>query len=234
MSTETVASSPAVTVSPGHGALTPLGIDSVRITGGFWAQRQEVNARTTLKHCLDWMERLGWIANFDRTAAGEGGERAGREFSDSEIYKLLEALAWESARSRDAWAEETFTGLARRVIAAQQPDGYLHTKFGGTGQPSRYSDLEWGHELYCAGHFLQAAVARARTAGADDLVAAAVSLADHICDTFGPDGRQAVCGHPEIEPAWSSCTGSPASAGISTRLPCSSSAVAMARSRPRP
>ena len=88
------------------------------------------------------------------------------------------------------------------MIAAQQPDGYLHTKFGGTGQPSRYSDLEWGHWLYCAGHFLQAAVARARRPGADwAFVAAAVSLADHICDTFGPDGRQAVCGHPGDEGA---------------------------------
>jgi len=201
MSAEAVTGSAAVTVAAGRGALMPLGIDSVRITGGFWGERQEVNARTTLKHCLGWMERLGWIANFDRTAAGEDAERAGRSFSDSEIYKLLEALAWESARSSDVWAETAFTELARRVVAAQQPDGYLHTKFGGPGQPPRYSDLEWGHELYCAGHLLQAAVARARTAGADDLVSAAVSLADHICRVFGPDGIEAVCGHPEIETA---------------------------------
>jgi uncharacterized protein len=201
----TVAPTVPRTVAPavprGRGALRPLGLDCVRITGGFWRERQAVNAHTTLKHCLGWMERLGWIANFDATAAGEGGERAGRSFSDSEIYKLLEALAWESARSGDAWAESTFADLARRVIAAQRPDGYLHTKFGGPGQPPRYSDLEWGHELYCAGHLIQAAVARARTAGADDFVAAAVRLADHIGRVFGPDGRPAVCGHPVIEPA---------------------------------
>jgi uncharacterized protein len=201
MSADAVTGSEAVTVASARGAMMPLGVDSVRITGGFWGERQEVNARTTLKHCLGWMERLGWIANFDRTAAGDGTERAGRTFSDSEIYKLLEALAWESARSGDVWAETTFSELARRVIAAQQPDGYLHTKFGGPGQPPRYSDFEWGHELYCAGHLLQAAVARARTVGADDLVSAAVSLADHICRVFGPDGIQAVCGHPEIETA---------------------------------
>ncbi len=201
MSAEAVTTFPAVTVAPGRGALTPLGLDCVRITGGFWGERQEVNAHTTLKYCLGWMERLGWIANFDAAGAGEGGERAGRAFSDSEIYKLLEALAWESGRSGDAWAESAFRDLARRVIAAQHPDGYLHTKFGGPGQPPRYSDLEWGHELYCAGHLVQAAVARARTAGADDFVAAAVRLADHICSVFGADGVQAVCGHPGIEPA---------------------------------
>jgi uncharacterized protein len=201
MSAEAVARFTAATVAPGRGALVPLGLDCVRITGGFWGERQTVNAHTTLKHCLGWMERLGWIANFDAAAAGEGGERAGRSFSDSEIYKLLEALAWETARSDDAWAESTFADVARRVIAAQLPDGYLHTKFGGPGQPPRYSDLEWGHELYCAGHLIQAAVARARTAGPDDFVAAAVRLADHICGVFGPDGMQAVCGHPVIEPA---------------------------------
>ena len=64
MSTETVASSPAVTVSPGHGALTPLGIDSVRITGGFWAQRQAVNGTATIEHCRFWLDRLGWTGNF--------------------------------------------------------------------------------------------------------------------------------------------------------------------------
>jgi DUF1680 family protein len=201
MSTEAVTSYAAVTVAPGCGALTPLGLDAVRITGGFWGERQEVNATATLRHCLAWMERLGWIANFDAAAAGEGGDRAGRSFSDSEIYKLLEALAWESARTDDAWAQATFASLARRVVAAQQPDGYLHTKFGGPDQPARYSDLEWGHELYCAGHLLQAGVARARTVGEDELVTAAVRLADHICRAFGPDGMQAICGHPEIETA---------------------------------
>ncbi|WP_307807033.1 beta-L-arabinofuranosidase domain-containing protein [Naasia sp. SYSU D00057] len=173
----------------------------VRITGGFWAQRQEVNATASLRHCLSWMERLGWTANFDRVARGEEAPSAGREFADSEIYKLLEALAWESARSGDAWVEETFRSLSARVVAAQQPDGYLNTRFGGPGQEPRYSDLEWGHELYCAGHLIQAAVARARTAGRDEFVEAAIRLADHICEAFGPGRIERVDGHPEIEPA---------------------------------
>lgn len=188
-------------VSPSRGRLKPLSAQDVRITGGFWATRQQTNAGATLRHCLQWMESLGWIANFDRTAAGANGPSAGREFADSETYKLLEALAWESGRSNDPWVEETYRSLAARVVAAQQPDGYLSTRFGGPGQPPRYSDLEWGHELYCAGHMIQAAVARARTYGHDDLVVAAGRLADHICEAFGPDGIKSVCGHPEIEPA---------------------------------
>jgi DUF1680 family protein len=72
--------------------------------------------------------------------------------------------------------------------------------FGRPGQPARYSDLEWGHELYNDGHLFQAAVARARTAGPDDdFVAVARRVADHVCDTFADGGIERVCGHPEVE-----------------------------------
>jgi DUF1680 family protein len=188
-------------VAPSVGTFVPVSAADVTITSGFWADRQSVNASATLSHCHHWMERLGWIGNFDKVAGGGAVEHAGREFSDSEIYKLLEALAWESARSGDEWPERTFREVSARVIAAQQPDGYLNTRFGSAGQAPRYSDLEWGHELYCAGHLIQAAVARARTAGVDEFVEAAIRLADHICLTFGPDGLQGIDGHPEIEPA---------------------------------
>lgn len=186
-------------VVPSRGTLIPLSAHDVTLDGGFWGERQVVNANATLQHCLTWMEQLGWIGNFDRVAKGETGPPAGREFADSEIYKLLEALAWESTRSGGGWADEAFQALSARVVAAQQPDGYLNTRFGGPNQQPRYTDLEWGHELYCAGHLLQAAVARARDVPDDPLVAAAIRLADHICDVFGQDGRHSVCGHPEVE-----------------------------------
>ncbi|MFE4950140.1 glycoside hydrolase family 127 protein [Leifsonia sp. NPDC056665] len=188
-------------VIPSRGRLAPVGASEVEITDGFWADRQAVNAATTIDHCLRWMERLGWIANFDRTAAAEGPDRDGREFADSEIYKLLEAMAWELGRAHDDELERTYDALVARVAAAQQPDGYLNTRFGSPGQPARYSDLEWGHELYCAGHLIQAAVARLRTGRPDALVEAALRVADHVYKEFGPDGRQAVDGHPVIEPA---------------------------------
>jgi DUF1680 family protein len=191
----------ASAVVPSRGRLTPVSASDVEITGGFWGDRQRVNAATTIDHCLSWMERLGWIANFDLTAEGRSPERAGREFADSEIYKLLEAMAWELDRRPDGVLEGRYRTLVSRVVAAQQPDGYLGTRFGSPGQPDRYSDLEWGHELYCAGHLIQAAVARLRTAGQDELVDAAIRVADHVCEEFGPNGRQAVCGHPVIEPA---------------------------------
>ena len=184
-------------VWPSTSVWRPLGPAEVTITGGIWQHKQQVNADTTLGHCLTWMERLGWIGNFDATEAGH----AGIEFVDSEVYKLLEAMAWELAREPNPALEGDYQALARRVAAAQRPDGYLHTSFGRPGQPERYSNLETGHELYCFGHLFQAAVARLRT-GHDDLIPqVARRLADHVYDEFGPDGRVGVCGHPEIEMA---------------------------------
>lgn len=191
---------PPAPVSPSASVLTPLGLDEVTITGGFWGERQRVNADHTLRHILDWITRLGWLQNFTRTASGDGTHE-GREFSDSEIYKLLESLAWEIGRSGDRWAERTFREVAAQVVAAQQADGYLNTMFGGPGQRPRYSDPEWGHELYCAGHLIQAAVARLRTHGQDAFTDAAIRLADHVVAEFGPEGRDGVDGHPEIEVA---------------------------------
>ncbi|PPI25179.1 hypothetical protein C5D34_08755 [Rathayibacter sp. AY1B1] len=194
-------------VAPSRSLLRPLRQDEIRLTGGFWKHYQDLNSSAVIEHCRSWIERVGWAGNFDRAADGsissaEGGDaHAGIEFVDSEVYKLLEAMAWELGRSDDAGLQERYDDLVARVASAQDPDGYLHTSFGRPGQRARYSDLEWGHELYSFGHLIQAAVARLRTGHDDLLPQVARRLADHVHREFGPDGRVAVCGHPEIEPA---------------------------------
>jgi DUF1680 family protein len=189
-------------VSPRTSLLRPLGPAEVRITGGFWREKQELNASAVIGHCLTWMERIGWIRNFDRAAEGTVAElHEGIEFVDSEVYKLLEAMAWELGRAGDPELEATYRRLVDRVAAAQEPDGYLHTSFGRPGQRPRFSALEWGHELYCFGHLFQAAVARIRTGHDDTIVHVARRLADHVYQEFGPEGRDDICGHPEIETA---------------------------------
>lgn len=182
---------------PSRGGERPLGLAEIRVTGGFWDRLQTTNAAATLAHCESWMERLGWLTNFDRVADGTTGpDRPGWNFSDSEAYKLLEALCWEYGRGGDPGVEAAVRRLTARIGRAQDGDGYLNTCHGHAGQPPRYHDLEGGHELYCTGHLLQAAVARLRTAGADDLVEIARRAADHVCETFATSG---LCGHPEIE-----------------------------------
>jgi uncharacterized protein len=187
---------------PGAGRLRPLGIDEVTITDGFWAERQRVNATATIDHCDAWEQRVGWIDNFAAAAEGTvASTRTGREFSDSDVYKLVEAMAWEVARTGDPHLDARIEELAQMFERVQEPDGYLSTRYGRPGQAPRYSDLAWGHELYCYGHLIQAAVARLRSGRRDTLVRVALRAADHVCEAFGPDGIASVCGHPEIEVA---------------------------------
>ncbi|MDX3224908.1 glycoside hydrolase family 127 protein [Streptomyces sp. ME19-01-6] len=200
---ENTARSLVLPVAPTRGRLRPLGLDEVRITGGFWARRRQINATATLGHCRDWMARVGWIGNF--RAAVEGRierDRRGREFADSDVYKLLEAMAWEAAgHGAGTPLDAEIAELTEAIAPAQEPDGYLNTAFGRPGQQPRYSDLEWGHELYCYGHLIQAGVAQARARGEGELAKIARRAADHVCATFGRGGIEGVCGHPEIEPA---------------------------------
>ncbi len=189
-------------VQPSVSVWRPLGADEIRVTGGLWGEKQRLNTAAILEHCQTWMERIGWTGNFDRAAADASqGRHVGIEFVDSEVYKLLEAMAWELGREHSADLERRYRTLAGRVAAAQEPDGYLHTSFGRPGQPPRYSSLESGHELYCFGHLFQAAVARLRTGHDDLIVQVARRLADHVDREFGANGRVGVCGHPEIEMA---------------------------------
>src|SRR5215470_7345020 len=124
-----------VPVAPRSGRLRPLGSDEVRVTGGFWAERQRINAGKTLPHIHRWLEREGWLPNFDLAVhGGLPAGRRGREFADSEVYKFLEALAWEIGRSDDQDLDALFRSIVTRVAAAQEPDGYLNTNFGRPGQ----------------------------------------------------------------------------------------------------
>ena len=107
----------ATPVVPRHGRLRPLSVREVTITGGFWGRRQEVNGAATLAHVEQWLERVGWLGNFDLAAAGGLPEgRRGREFSDSEVYKFLEALAWEIGR--DGSTAEALDARFRAVVRA--------------------------------------------------------------------------------------------------------------------
>lgn len=192
-----------VPVAPTTGRLRPLGIDAVAIDGGFWGQRQRLNADAIIPHALEWETRVGWIDNFVHTLDGTVAEsRQGREFSDSDVYKLIEAMAWEFGRSGDATLDAEIERLGALIEAVQNDEGYVNTKFGNPGQQPRYSDFEWGHELYCFGHLIQAAVARLRTGRADSvIVRVGLKAADHVVAEFGDSARAMVCGHPEIEVA---------------------------------
>ncbi len=194
---------PVSPVVPGSGSLRPLGLDAVTLTGGFWADRQRLNADAFIDHADRWITSMGWLDAFTVAA---GGTRTiplqGKLFTDADVYKLLEGMVWDEARRPDPRRAERIAEITRLIAGAQEDDGYLNTYFGPLGRDQRYTDLSHGHELYCAGHLIQAAVARLRAGIDDDLARTARRLADRICDDFGPDGRDGASdGHPVIEVA---------------------------------
>lgn len=190
-----------VPTATARATLHPLGLGQVRLQSGLLHERQTTNRRVTLLHGHHELERAGTLQNF-RIAAGQAdGERVGMVFSDSDVYKWLEALAWEIGRERSEELERLAEETIALVAAAQEPDGYLNT-YAQVKDPSwRFTDLEMGHELYCAGHLFQAAVAFARATGDEALLGVARRLADLIDDTFRLGDRTETDGHPEIETA---------------------------------
>ena len=179
--------------------LRPLDPAGVRLLDGLLGDRQRVNREVTIPHGTEQLERAGTLENL-RVAAGrsQGGHR-GMVFSDSDVYKWLEAIAWETHRQPSPELERIAAETTELVAAAQQADGYLNTYWQLDGR-ERWSDLEMGHELYCAGHLIQAGVAAART-GSPRLFGVARRVGDLLVDVFGSDSDPRTDGHPEIEVA---------------------------------
>jgi DUF1680 family protein len=171
----------------------------VRLADGFWAPRLETTRRVTLRQQYEQCEATGRIDNFRRAAGKKGGEFKGRYYNDSDVYKWLEAAAFGLAAQAEPELRRLVDGLAEEIAGAQASDGYLDSYFTFERAAERWTNLTDLHEMYCAGHLIQAAVAHHRATGGRRLLDVAVRLADHICATFGPGARAGTDGHEEIE-----------------------------------
>lgn len=141
------------------------------------------------------------LQNF-RIAAGEcSGERKGIVFLDSDVAKWLEAVAYDLETHPDEALEATADRVIDLIGRAQCPDGYLNTYFTLKEPENRWKNLSEGHELYTAGHFIEAAVAYYQATGKDHFLKIMCRFADLICKTFGPEADQihGYPGHQEIE-----------------------------------
>jgi DUF1680 family protein len=194
----------------GRTVLRPLPPGATRLTAGLLAERQRVNREVSLRVGAERMREAGTFRNFDiaagQVAGPHGHENASdgdaRNFVDSDVYKWLEAVAWTSAVEAvppdvEAAAQAAIDSIGK----AQDADGYLNTWYQSQPRSQRFSNLAYGHEMYCLGHLIQAAVAFARTRGDGRLLDVARRFADLVVREFGPAGRAVVCGHPEIEMA---------------------------------
>ena len=189
-------------------SIRALGLRKVRVTGGFWAAKINMVAEEMLPY--QWLalndelpgaEPSHALENF-RIAAGESaGEFKGTVFQDSDVAKWIEAASYSLSHHPDPELELRVDEAIRLIAKAQRPDGYVNTYFTVAAAGKRWLDLAWGHELYCAGHLIEAAVAHNASTGKTSLLEVARRNADCIDRAFGPGPGQirGVCGHPEIE-----------------------------------
>ena len=182
---------------------------AAEITGGLWADRRRVNREVSIPGGWNRLHQAGNFHNLELAAGRATGSYVNDlPFLDSDVYKWLEAVAWALA---DPVLDSSLADRLRQQLAeterllrdAQQSDGYLDSHFQVRFPGERFVQLPWGHELYCAGHLIQAAVALHRTTGDPGLLEVARRVADLVVDTFGTEAGKVdgVCGHPEIETA---------------------------------
>ena len=192
------------TTSSRFARLRPVAVGAVTIDDAFWSPRMRTNRMSTLPSQYRLLWETGRIDNLLRAAGKLDGDFQGRYFNDSDVYKWLEAASWTVAVSPDADPE--LEGMIEAAISAvedaQCDDGYLNSYFTRERADQRWTNFDF-HEMYCAGHLFQAAVAHHRATGSTRLLDVATRFADHIDATFGPDPgkRVATDGHPEVEMA---------------------------------
>ena len=127
------------------------------------------------------------------------GEFYGMVFQDSDVAKWLEAAAYSLHLQPDPELERRCDAIIDLIGRAQHPDGYLNTYFTVKAPDKRWTNLEEAHELYCAGHMMEAAVAYADCTGKTKLLDIMCRMADHIYQRFVVEETEGYPGHPEVE-----------------------------------
>ncbi len=184
---------------PDHRALSAVPFTEVKLNDAFWAPRIRTNREKSLPHNFKWCEETGRISNFAKAAGLIPGKFEGIYFNDSDVYKVLEGASYALADQRDPALEAKVDEVIAKIAAAQQPDGYLNTYFTLVEPDKKWTDFAVKHELYCAGHLIEAAVAHYQATGKKTLFNVALKLANHLDALFGPGKRHEVSGHEEIE-----------------------------------
>jgi DUF1680 family protein len=190
-----------------HAVIRAVPFVDVRLTDDFWRPRLETNRAVTIPHILRENEETGRVDNFRKAAGLEEGKYEGRRFNDTDTYKVIEAASYALAQDYDPSLEAQIDELIALVAKAQTQDGYLfpaRTIDPGDPPPGvgseRWMYVSTGsHELYNAGHLIEAAVAYYRATGKRSLLDVAIRFASRIDEDFGPDARHDIPGHEEIE-----------------------------------
>ena len=182
--------------------------NKVHIKDPFWDPFTELVRETVIPYQWDALndaiedaEPSYAIRNFRIAAGLEEGEFGGMVFQDSDVAKWLEAVGYSLANTPDPNLEQTADEVIALIAKAQHENGYLNTYFTIKEPGGAWTNLHEAHELYCAGHMMEAAVAYYDATGKRKLLDVMCKFADYIETIFGcePDQLKGYDGHQEIE-----------------------------------
>lgn len=187
-----------------YAKLRNVPVHAVTIENGFWAPRREVNVNKSIPSMGKLLEANGRMDNFRRLVGKSTAAQRGPVYSDSDVYKWTEAAGFALQSGERPELRAAVDNIAKDVLAAQQPNGYLNTYYVGDHASQRMEPKvqQWGHELYNMGHFLQGATAYYRATGDRTLLDAGLRFVnDFLLPNFGPgaDKKPLFSGHPEME-----------------------------------
>lgn len=186
-------------------------VKKFEVQGGFFGRYRDLikdvvlpYQENALSDRIEGAEKSHGIENFrmaaEKLCTGKcEGEFYGMVFQDSDVAKWLEGVAYSLAQNPDEELEKRCDDIIDSIGKAQQEDGYLNTYFTVKEPDKRWTNLHEAHELYCAGHMMEAAVAYAECTGKTKLLDIMCGMADHIYKHFIEEGAEGYPGHPEIE-----------------------------------
>ncbi len=184
-----------------HVKLHTVPVRAVKIEDGFWSARMRINVERSIPSMLEELEQHGVVDNFLRLTGKSQAPRKGPVYTDSDIYKWIEAAGFVLQSGDRPELRKTIDRLTDEILAAQEPSGYLNTYYQNERRDKRFTEMYRSHELYCLGHLLQAAIAYYRATGNRRLLDGGMRYANYLIETFGPTKRPALTGHPELEMA---------------------------------
>jgi DUF1680 family protein len=184
-----------------YAKLHAVPIHAVTMGDGFWSARRAINVQKSIPTMLAELEQHGRVDNFLRLEGKKDTPQRGPLYSDSDVYKWMEAAAFVLQSGDQPALRAEFDHLTGIIAAAQEPSGYLNTYWTGERTPKRFTEMHRSHELYCMGHLLQAAIAYYRATGDRKLLDVGIRFANYMVENFGPQKRPALTGHPEYEMA---------------------------------
>lgn len=173
-----------------------ISFTDVQISDPVWMNRLKLHQEKTISACISKCEEER-VENFKRAARSDG-QFVGRFYDDSDLYKVIEGVAYSLMSVKNKDLEDKMDTIIGYIADAQEENGYLMTYYTLETKEKRWTDMD-RHEMYCGGHLIEAAIAYYKSTGKRKLLDVAIKLVDHYMEMFGPDKRFWIPGHQEIE-----------------------------------